>query len=375
MQNGADNCVGLIVSFRNFSTYRKKRDFEKTAEPSGDTPVVPSKRRRFVIQKHDATRLHYDLRIEFDGVFKSWAITRGPSLDPHDKRLAVEVEDHPLDYGDFEGNIPKGQYGGGTGQRLERGVLGFEDPNGGRVADARAESEIATSLSAPVRGKKVAAMPDFVAPQLCTSVDRPPSGEGWCHEIKFDGYRVQLRIEDGEATLKTRKGLDWTDKFEAIAKEASALPDLLVDGEMVALDQGGAPDFSTLQAALSDGKTDNLIFFAFDLLFADAMDIRRLPLGERKQQLKQLLEARSKGKARLIRYVEHFETGGDAILQSACKLSLEGIVSKNLSAPYHSGRSENWTKAKCRAGHEVVIGGWETTSRNFRSLIARGYRR
>src|SRR5260370_564455 len=475
MQNGADNCVGLIVSFRNFSTYRKKRDFEKTAEHSGDTPVVPSKRRRFVIQKHDATRLHYDLRIEFDGFFKSWAITRGPSLDPHDKRLAVEVEGRPLDYGDFEGTIPKGQYGGGTVQLWERGYWESDAPEGGykkgdlkfmlhgeklrgswvlvrmrhdrsggkrtnwllikhrdefasegkannildadrsvasgrtmeeiaagkgkapkpfmtakcgrasadavwnwnrgRVADARAENEIATSLSAPVRGKKVAAMPDFVAPQLCTSVDRPPSGEGWCHEIKFDGYRVQLRIEDGEATLKTRKGLDWTDKFEAIAKEASALPDLLVDGEMVALDQGGAPDFSTLQAALSDGKTDNLIFFAFDLLFADAMDIRRLPLGERKQQLKQLLEARSKGKARLIRYVEHFETGGDAILQSACKLSLEGIVSKNLSAPYHSGRSENWTKAKCRAGHEVVIGGWETTSRNFRSLIARGYRR
>jgi bifunctional non-homologous end joining protein LigD len=466
--------VGLIVSLRNLSTYRKKRDFEKTAEPSGDTPVVPSKRRRFVIQKHDATRLHYDLRLEFDGVFKSWAITRGPSLDPHDKRLAVEVEDHPLDYGDFEGTIPKGQYGGGTVQLWDRGYWESDAPEGGykkgdlkftlhgeklrgswvlvrmrhdrsggkrtnwllikhrdefasegkannildadrsvasgrtmdqisagkgkapkpfmmaksrrasadavwnsnreSAADARAENRIATSRSAPVRGKKVAAMPDFVAPQLCTSVDRPPSGEGWCHEIKFDGYRVQLRVEDGEATLKTRKGLDWTDKFQAIAKEGSSLPDALIDGEIVALDQSGAPDFSTLQAALSDGKAENLIFFAFDLLFADGMDIRRLPLGERKQQLKELLEARSKGKARLIRYVEHFETGGDAILQSACKLSLEGIVSKKLSAPYHSGRSENWTKAKCRAGHEVVIGGWKTTAGKFRSLMAGVYR-
>ena len=458
------------MSLRNLSTYRKKRDFEKTAEPSGDTPVVPSKRRRFVIQKHAATRLHYDLRLEFDGVFKSWAVTKGPSLDPHDKRLAVEVEDHPLDYGDFEGTIPKGQYGGGTVQLWDRGYWESDDPEGGYkkgdlkftlhgeklhgswvlvrmrhdrsggkrtnwllikhrdefakegkanniletdesvasgrtmeqiaagkgkapkpfmtakskrgradavwnsnrgdAVEARSENKIATSLSTPVEGKKVTAMPDFVAPQLCTSVDRPPGGEGWCHEIKFDGYRVQLRIEDGEATLKTRKGLDWTDKFQAIAKEGSSLPDALIDGEIVALDHNGVPDFSTLQAALSDGKTDNLIFFAFDLLFADGMDLRRVPLGQRKQQLKQLLETRPKGNAKLIRYVEHFESGGDAILKSACKLSLEGIVSKKLSAPYRSGRSEDWTKAKCRAGHEVVIGGWKTTNGKFRSLMA-----
>jgi bifunctional non-homologous end joining protein LigD len=249
--------------------------------------------------------------------------------------------------------------------------------NRGDAAEARAESKTAGSRSASAKepkGKKVSAIPDFVAPQLCSSVDRPPGGEGWCHEIKFDGYRVQLRVEDGEATLKTRKGLDWTDKFRAIAKEASALPDALVDGEIVALDHNGAPDFSTLQAALSDGKTDNLIFFAFDLLFADAMDLRRLPLGERKAQLKQSLEARPGSKAKLIRYVEHFETGGDAILQSACQLSLEGIISKKLSATYHSGRSDNWTKAKCRAGHEVVLGGWKTTNGKFRSLMAGVYR-
>jgi bifunctional non-homologous end joining protein LigD len=463
----------------SLSTYRKKRDFEKTAEPSGKVKVAPSQERRFVIQKHDATRLHYDLRLEFNGVFKSWAVTRGPSLDPKDKRLAVEVEDHPLDYGDFEGTIPEGQYGGGTVQLWDRGYWESDDPergfkkgdlkftlqgdklhgswvlvrmrndrtggkrtnwllikhrdefakegkandvldedqsvasgrsmdqiaegkgkapkpfmlarngrgkadaiwnsNRGEAAEARAENKKATSKSVPAstkapKGKKVAEMPDFVAPQLCTTVDRPSSADGWGHEIKFDGYRVQLRVEGGDAVLKTRKGLDWTEKFAAIAKEGSVLSDVLIDGELVALDHSGAPDFSTLQAALSDGKTDQLIFFAFDLLFADGEDIRSLPLGERKAQLKQLLEARSKAKTKLIRYVEHFESGGDAILQSACKLSLEGIVSKKLDAPYRSGRSENWTKAKCRAGHEVVLGGWKTTNGKFRSLMAGVYR-
>jgi bifunctional non-homologous end joining protein LigD len=464
---------------RDLSTYRKKRDFEKTSEPSGEVKVAPAKRRRFVIQKHDATRLHYDLRLEFDGVFRSWAVTRGPSLDPHDKRLAVEVEEHPLDYGDFEGTIPKGQYGGGTVMLWDRGYWDADDPDkgfkkgdlkftldggklhgswvlvrmrhdrdGGKrtnwllikhrdeyaregeantildedksvasgrtmeqiaagkgrapkpfmmartgrgVADAvwdsnrgeAADARDAAKAVSAAKARKVAEMPDFIAPQLCAPVERPPTGEGWGHEIKFDGYRVQLRIEGGEATLKTRKGLDWTDKFAAIAKEASALPDAMIDGEIVALDHDGNPNFSSLQAAIADGKTEKLIFFAFDLLFDDGMDLRRLPLRERKKRLEALLEerkgnakgkAKAKGTAKCIRYVEHFEVDGGAVMDSARELSLEGIVSKKLHASYHSGRSENWTKAKARAGQEVVIGGWKTTSGKFRSLMAGVYR-
>jgi bifunctional non-homologous end joining protein LigD len=468
------------VADKHLSIYRKKRDFEQTAEPSGEAAVAPSKRRRFVIQKHDATRLHYDLRLEFDGVFKSWAVTRGPSLDPHDKRLAVEVEDHPLDYGDFEGTIPKGQYGGGTVQLWDRGYWESPDPdrgfkkgdlkftldgeklhgswvlvrmrndrNGGKrtnwllikhrdeyarddkgdiildedksVASGRAMSQIAAGkgkapkpfmlakngrgksdavwnsnrgMAADARGERetrqpskskssksksskvrhVAAIPGFIAPQLCVSVEKPPEGGGWGHEIKLDGYRLQLRVEDGEVTLKTRKGLDWTEKFAAIAKEAGSLPDALIDGEVVALDARGDPDFSALQATLSDGKTGNLIFFAFDLLFADEFDLRRSPLSERKARLQDMLEGRTLRKESLIRYLHHVEAGGEAVWQTACKMSLEGIISKKLGASYQSGRSENWTKTKCRAGHEVVLGGWKTTNGKFRSLMAGVYR-
>ncbi|MBZ9775173.1 DNA ligase D [Mesorhizobium sp. CO1-1-8] len=449
------------------SKYKAKRDFELTHEPSGKEAIKPSNRRRFVIQKHDATRLHYDLRLELDGVFKSWAVTRGPSLDPHDKRLAVEVEDHPLDYGDFEGTIPKGQYGGGTvmlwdrgywepegkkspeqalakgdfkftleGERLhgsfvlvrmandrERGKrtnwllikhrdeFSVEDngaavleENDTSVASGRTMEAIAsgkgrkpkpfmlqvskveadavwdsrTGLAAQERkatphGKKKSHatspvdLPDFIAPQLCETLARPPSGSGWLHEIKFDGYRIQMRVLDDEATLKTRKGLDWTAKYPAIARAAGDLPDAIVDGEICALDENGAPDFAALQAALSEGKTDALVYFAFDLLFEGGEDLRALPLSERKARLQQFLS--DAGDDARLRFVEHFETGGEAVLRSACRLSLEGIVSKRADAPYISGRTESWAKSKCRAGHEVVIGAYATTHGKFRSLL------
>ncbi|MBW8726617.1 MAG: DNA ligase D [Inquilinus limosus] len=413
----------------SLSTYRRKRDFEKTAEPSGAAGVAASNRLRFVIQKHAATRLHYDLRLELDGVFKSWAVTKGPSLDPHDKRLAVEVEDHPLAYGDFEGTIPKGQYGGGSVQlvRLKRDrtrgkrsnwlLIKHRDEHaveadgdavlaedrsvasgramaeiaagrgrgpkpfmlGGRktvradaVWDSAAKPEAAAAKTlAPRRraAKSASAMPDFIPPELCVSVDRPPGGSGWAHEIKFDGYRLQLRVEGGAATLKTRKGLDWTHRFQAIGDAAKGWPDGIIDGEAVALDEHGHPNFPALQVALSEGRSRDLIFFAFDLLHEGDRDWRPEPLSQRKARLRELLETQGCDATSTIRYVDHFEEAGEAVLRSACQLHLEGIISKRLDAAYQSGRSDRWTKAKCRGGEEVVIGGWSTTGNRFRSLL------
>jgi len=448
------------IKRRSLATYQAKRDFGVTAEPSGDIDAPISQRARFVIQKHAASRLHYDLRLEHDGVFLSWAVTRGPSRDPADKRLAVQVEDHPIAYGDFEGTIPKGQYGGGTvmlwdrgwwapepgfdvdeglmrgelkivfnGERMKGGWVlvrlkhrgnekhdnwllikhhdayakagdgDFLDETASSIASGRdmddiaagkgkapkpfinarrrgadavwnsnrpAEEAEAAPKPAPAKAKASGASPDFIAPQLAKRVDRPPGGAGWAHEIKFDGYRMQMRIQGGRVTLRTRAGLDWTDRFAAIAKAGAGLPNAIIDGEIVALDAHGSPDFAGLQAALSEEKTDDLIFFVFDLLFDRGEDLRNLPLHERKTRLKALL---GEGDDRL-RYVEHFTNAGEAVLSSACRMSLEGIVSKDLDAPYCSGRGETWLKSKCRSGHEVVLGGWTTTDSAFRSLIA-----
>jgi len=430
-------------------TYQAKRRFEQTPEPKGAQRAGEKDARRFVIQRHAATRLHYDFRIEADGVLKSWAVTKAPSRDPAIKRLAVEVEDHPLDYGDFEGTIPAGNYGAGTvqlwdvgswepqeadleaawargqikmilhGERLkgkwalirlksdrgkpskrnnwlllkekdEHAVAGEGDAlaqidasvTTGRSLAQIAEGDAQWTSSKPTRRKappkpapskatsKAKRPHAFVPIQLCKGVDHPPSATGWAHEIKFDGYRLQIGIGGGQAVLRTRKGLDWSDRFPELATDAAGWPDAVIDGELCALDDDHMPDFSALQAAISEGETDRLVYFAFDLLFEGAEDLRKLPLSHRKARLQAYIDRLGAKKAARLRYVEHFASTGQAVLESACRMHLEGVISKKLDAPYHAGRSSSWVKSKCRGRDEVVIGGWSSEGGSrFRSLL------
>jgi bifunctional non-homologous end joining protein LigD len=238
-------------------------------------------------------------------------------------------------------------------------------------ADATWNSKEATVRETKIKETRIKEtnVPDFIEPELAKLVERPPSGDDWAHEAKLDGYRMQLRVAGNEATLKTRKGLDWTDKFQPIAALAAKFPDCIIDGEVAALDANGAPDFGALQAALSQGNVDDLVLFAFDLLHLADKDLRKLPLRERKELLKKLLQSQRLRANSLIRFVDHFEAPASAVLESACRMNLEGIISKRIDSPYRSGRVGDWTKAKCRAGHEVVIGGWTREAGQLRSLL------
>ncbi|MGA7230615.1 MAG: DNA ligase D, partial [Xanthobacteraceae bacterium] len=478
--------------------YRKKRKFGVTAEPRGRKGRRGGN--RYVIQKHAARRLHYDLRLELDGVMKSWAVTRGPSLDPGEKRLAVHVEDHPIEYNSFEGTIPQGEYGGGTVMIWDRGrwipegdphkgyakghldfllegkklhgrwhlvrmrgrdrdrhenwllIKGRDDEarngrggdileqqplsvasgrsmdeiaagkgkkriwhsnrsanrsadrstakarpqtqrefraelqaqsrsrlktSGGptaspkptakrnksaakRKSTAKAAMPVAARRSAdPVRSnRRRGGLPDFVPPSLATLHSAPPDGAGWVHEIKFDGYRIEARLDHGKVRLLTRKQLDWTHRFERIATAVAALPaqTALLDGELVVEGENGISSFSLLQTDLKDGRENRFVYWIFDLLHLDGQDFTNEPLTARKAALRRLLRGQPRNGP--LRYTEDFEERGSAIFTHACELGLEGIVSKLRDAPYHSGRSESFIKTKCHNAQEFVVIGF-----------------
>jgi len=476
---------------QQLARYRAMRDFAMTAEPSGSSSAKTKSKTAvglpFVIQKHAATRLHYDFRLGWRGVLKSWAVTKGPSYVVADKRLAVEVEDHPIKYGGFEGTIPKGQYGGGTvmiwdqgtwepvtdvdegfrigqlkfilhGQKLhghwalirmkgdrfgEKGknnwLLIKDHDEYERTADdpaitdeapdsavtGRSIEQIAAAVdhvwnshvpekkppanrsvltrrglaskpAQPVPGlaKKAGApdresllhdtprekMPGFLSPELASSTDQPPEGDEWLHELKLDGYRIQIHVDekDGErrARLFTRKGLDWTHRIRDLAETAAQLPvhSAILDGEVVVLNEKGATSFADLQAAFDEGAPHALTYYAFDLLHLDGHNLRNLPLEQRKTILEGLIQEHGEDG---LRYSSHIRAHGGEMFRRACQMGAEGIVSKLATSTYRAERSRLWLKSKCVLQQEFVVGGFtplSTGSHGIGSLLLGYYK-
>ena len=349
--------------------YRKKRDPKKTPEPFGG-----KKRGRepiFVVQRHDARRLHYDFRLERDGALASWAVPKGVPLEPGQQHLAVHVEDHPLEYGSFEGEIPKGEYGAGTVEIWDRGTyeLVEEKRNGGLTVRLHGKRLDGTYALVPaklsgdpknwliIRKKDetaAARTPRRYQPMLATLAEEVPKGDDWIFEIKWDGYRIVSTVAGGEPELRTRKDQDYTQRFENVAKElAKALktPDCVVDGEVCALDEEGRPSFSAMQ----QGKRGTpIVYYVFDLFEVEGEPIIELPLEERRKRLERLLDKRNK----TVRLSESFDDG-NALLSAAEQQGLEGIMAKRLGSRYLPGRrTRDWLKIKGHGRQEFVIAGY-----------------
>ncbi|MGH6645795.1 DNA ligase D [Aquabacterium sp.] len=399
--------------------YQGKRDFAITSEPRGQQ-VSKTQGWSFVIQKHAASRLHYDFRLELDGVLVSWAVPKGPSQDPADKRMAIHVEDHPLSYGSFEGTIPPKQYGAGTvivwdrgrwepvgdpRQGLAKGKLVFklqgEKLQGlwelvriakpgdkqeawllfkkrDEFARPRSEYDVVTALPDSVIAKPTrlpkpvpkpapkatgrAALPKTLAPQLATLAKGVPEDGRWLFELKFDGYRLLARVEDGQARLITRAGNDWTDKMPQVAKavERLGVSSGWLDGEIVVLDEQGTPNFNALQNAFTHHTAQKgIVYFLFDVPFLNGEDLREVPLESRRALLQELLEAKGRDP---LRFSAAFEAEPATILDSACQLKMEGVIAKRADSPYTSARSEAWLKLKCIQRQEFVVCGYTDRS-------------
>lgn len=429
--------------------YNDKRDFSITNEPKGKAGKARKQALEFVIEKHGARRLHYDFRLELDGVMKSWAVTRGPSYDPKDKRLAVRTEDHPMEYNKFEGVIPDKQYGAGPvmiwdrgtwtpdedpRRGLEKGHLVFhidgtrmhgkwhlvrmqtqekrenwlliksddeyalptknnsrfldeentsaisgrtlEEIREGKPGKAKARTKSKTKVKAEKapaqkmakRKTPVAKTPSKAVARelaelqrlygnvaLATLVEYPPSGSDWLHEIKYDGYRLLAFIKDGKVVLQTRGKKDWTHKFQGLAEALSRLKvkDAVIDGEAAVLDEKGRTNFGELQAALSAEDDRRIEMWLFDLLHLDGRDCSDLPLIERKALLRKILPKR----ATKLHFSDHFESNPN-LLEEACKIGAEGLVSRRKDSLYQGRRSREWVKSKCGLEQKFVIGGF-----------------
>ena len=350
--------------------YKKKRDPKKTPEPFGGKKR--GKQPIFVVQRHDARRLHYDFRLERDGALASWAVPKGVPLEPGQQHLAVHVEDHPLEYATFEGEIPKGQYGAGTVEIWDSGTyeLVEEKRDGGLTVRLHGKRLDGTYALVPAKlsgdpknwliirkredGAAAPRKPRSYQPMLATLADEVPKSGDWLYEIKWDGYRIIATVSAGEAELRTRKDQDYTKRFENVAKElAKALktPDCVVDGEVCALDEEGRPSFSAMQ----QGRPGTpIVYYVFDLLEVEGEPIIDLPLEDRRDRLQKLLDKRNK----TVRFSEDFEDG-KALLRAAEQQGLEGIMAKRLGSRYLPGkRSREWLKIKGHGRQEFVIAGY-----------------